>query len=493
MGNALDSAPKTYSASDPTKMQGDPMGAAWLQTYRHDPYAHTDRIPWGNKGSHLSIGAKVLQDVPGTDMYVQNAQGKKIFITKNGKTLPNAASLIQQDPNYGLGPLVEILGPPTDPQYYMWTGTEMTAGDAYKPVKINSMKDLEYAMTSNTNPNEQSPALDHQHSGQYGEASISGPFQKLPKDVWSAVGQENAVIGAIGGQLVVPIAADAISSVIPGFGQVTQTLGLQQDLTDALTKAVDGWKKNMQYKPTSTFNTAMSNVITDPRLNQTYVESHAGYTNLVKQTKSHDEGILAMPNSTPEQRMLKARALQAKAADMQADQQAQQVESLMAQLKVKYPKLDWSYYDSMQSGIQIAGTTDQKLNIISHFSDKLVADVQQAKAAQAEADTVLETGNLESQMTELKQKYPNLDWAYYDQMKYGLEATTDTDAKQNILNHFSDKLADDIAAQKAKQDPQPAQTTTPPPKGSGFGPVSWNPLVINGAFREDNQQVVIHG
>ena len=112
MGNVLDKAPTDYSSSDPTKMQGD----AWLQTYKHDPYAHTDRIPWGNKGSHLSIGAKVLQDVPGTDMYVQNAQGKKIFITKNGKQLPNAAQLIQQDPNYGLGPLVEILGPPTDPR-----------------------------------------------------------------------------------------------------------------------------------------------------------------------------------------------------------------------------------------------------------------------------------------------------------------------------------------------------------------------------------------
>ena len=489
MGNVLDNAPTNFSESNPTKMQGD----AWLQTYKHDPYAHTDRIPWGNKGSHLNIGAKVLQDVPGTDMYVQNAQGKKIFITKNGKQLPNAAQLIQQDPNYGLGPLVEILGPPTNPQYFMWTGTEMSSGDAYKPVQINSMQDLQYAVTSNRNTKMQSPALDHHFSGQFGEASISGPFQKLPKDVWSAVGQENAVIGAIGSQLVVPIAADVMSSVIPGFGQVTQALGLQQDLTDALTKTVDNWKKNMQYKPTSTFNTSMSNVITDPRLDQTYIQSHTGYTNLVKQTKSHDEGILAMPNATPEQKMLKARALQAKASDMDANVQAQQVEGLMAQLKVKYPKLDWSYFDQMQSGIQIAGTTQQKLNIISHFSDKLVSDVQQAKATQAEADTVLQTGNLENAMSELKQKYPNLNWAYYDQMKYGLQLATDSDQKQNILNHFSDKLADDIAAQKAKSTPQPTDTSTPPPKGAGFGPISWNPSVINGSFHDHGEQVVIHG
>ena len=200
-----------------------------------------------------------------------------------------------------------------------------------------------------------------------------------------------------------------------------------------------------------------------------------------------------MPSTTPEQKLLKARALQAKTADMQADQQAEQAESLMAQLKVKYPKLNWKYYDQMSAGLAVAGTTDQKLNIIQHFSNKLVADVKQTQAAQAEADTIQQTQNLESHMADLKKQYPNLDWSYYDQMQSGLQLATDTDQKQNILNHFADRLADDIKAQKAQQDPQSTQTSTPPPKGSGFSPLSWNPLVINGAFKDDHQQVVIHG
>jgi hypothetical protein len=78
-------------------------------------------------------------------------------------------------------------------------------------------------------------------------------------------------------------------------------------------------------------------------------------------------------------------------------------------------------------------------------------------------------------------------------MKYGLQLATDSNQKQNILNHFSDKLADDIAAQKAKSTTQPTDTSTPPPKGAGFGPISWNPSVINGSFHDHGEQVVIHG
>ena len=416
MGNVLDKAPADYSTSDPTKMQGD----AWLQTYKHDPYAHTDRIPWGNKGSHLSIGVKVLQEVPGTDLYVQNAQGKKVFITKNGKQLPNSSELIKQDPNYGLGPLVEILGPPTNPQYYMWSGTEMSEGNSYKPVQINSLYDLQYAITSNTNKQIASPALDHQFSGQFGEASISGPFEKMPRDVWSGVGEENRVIGAVGSQLVIPALADVVANVIPGFGMVTQATGLQQDLTNALTSAVDTYKKSMQYKGTATFNTGMANIITDPRLNNYYAEAHTGYTNLSTKTQNHDPSILRMQNITAEQKLLKARALESSAGGMQANLNATQLESLMTQAKTKYPKLDWSYFD---------------------------------------------------------------------QMKYGLAATSDTEAKINILNHFSDKLVSDIKSYPSS----PTQTPSSQPTGAGFGPISYNPLVINGSFHHEPGKVVIHG
>ena len=430
MGNVLDKVPTDYSDTNPTKMQPD----SWLQTYRHDPYAHTDRIPWGTKGSHLSIGVKVLQQVPGKDLYVMNTHGQKIFITKNGVQLPNASSLITQGANYGLGPLVEILGPPTNPEYYMWSGTDMTDGPAYKPVKINSMSDLQFAMTQNMGTDADPTAMNNQHSGQYGMASISGPFQKIPKDIWSAVGVENKAIGAVGSQLVVPLVADAISNVIPGFGMVTQATGLQQDLTNALTTAMSSYKKSMQHQGTSSFDTSMANTITDPRLFNYYDEASAGYKHMATQTQTHDQSLLAMSNTTPEQQLLKTRALIDKAGDMQANQNATQLESLMAQVKVKYPKLNWGYYDQLQSGIAAASTPEQKLNILAHFSDKLIADVKVADTPAQNTQSAPEKG------------------------PHGIPTMSSV-----------------------------------PPTGAGFGPVSWNPLVINGSFPHEPQKVVIHG
>ena len=432
MGNAAsDKVPTSYSTDDPTKMQGD----SWLQTYKHNPYAHTDRIPWGSKGSHLSIGVKVLQDMNNSQLYVQNTSGKKIYITKNGQQLPNAGELIKQGANYGLGPLVEITGPPTNPSMYMWTGQEMSEGNKYAAQKINSMADLEFAMTQDGASVTQK-ALDHAHSGMFGEASISGPFQNMPRDVWSAVGEENRVIGAVGSQLVVPVLADVVGNVIPGFGMITQVTGLQNDLQTVLNKtlgkAITNAKQKLQYKQTSDYQLGMSNLITDPRLNDYYMHSHVGYTNLSKQSQTHDPSILAMPNVTPQQKILKARALQNAASDMQADQNAQQLESVMAQTKIKYPHLDWAYYDQLESGMKLALTTSDKLNILDAFSNKLIGDVQNAQATQ--------------------------------------EAT---------------------ASQSTPSSPKKPDTSQP--KGSGFQPLSWNPLVINGAFKHEHQQLVIRG
>ena len=92
-------------------------------------------------------------------------------------------------------------------------------------------------------------------------------------------------------------------------------------------------------------------------------------------------------------------------------------------------------------------------------------------------------------MTQAKTKYPKLDWSYFDQMKYGMAAAADTQSKINILNHFSDKLVSDIKSYPSS----PTQTPSSQPTGAGFGPISYNPLVINGSFHHEHGKVVIHG
>ena len=555
MGNT-DSVPTTYSADDPTQMQKN----EWLQTYKHDPYAHTNRIPWGTKGSHLSIGVKVLQDMTNNQLYVTTPQGQKIYITKDGKQLPNAAELITHGANYGLGPLLEIVGPPTSPEYYMWSGDQFSKGDTYQAVKINSLSDVQYAMTRKTD----NTYDDTKHSGQYGEASIAGPFQNRPHDFWTGVAAAERTVADIGLQLIVPLMADVIGTVIPGFSIVAQATGLTNALTNALDTAQSNYQKSIQHQSASNFDTSLANVITDPRLTQYYESAHSGFTHLAHQTKTHDPNILSMPNTTPEQRILKARALETKTGDMQADQNAIALESMMAQVKIKYPNLNWGYYDQMASGLAVAGTAEQKLNILQHFSDKLVSDVTAVQDKKDTAQATDEASALESNMAELKLKYPKLNWGYYDQLQSGLAAASTGDQKLNILQHFSDKLSAEIEAknqpalppkrsltetqlesqmQSAKlkypklnwgfynqmqgglasagteeqkqniinffskkltadiQATQPAAPTPqavgsspgPPPKGAGFGPVSWNPLVINGTYKHGFQQVVIRG
>ena len=153
---------------------------------------------------------------------------------------------------------------------------------------------------------------------------------------------------------------------------------------------------------------------------------------MAHQTQNHDPNVLAMPNQTAEQRILKARALEESAGSMQADINAKQLESLMAQTKVKYPKLSWNYFDQMSSGLALATTAQQKMNILDHFSDKLIGQVKNAQAL--------------------------------EQME-----------------------------QSGAVPSSPPKTGNSPLKGSGFQPISWNSLVINGSYHHEPGKLVVHG
>ena len=440
MGNTLDSAPVTYSSSDPTQIHKD----EWLQTYRQDPQANTDKIPWGHHGGVLNIGAKVLQDVNNNQLYVRNPQGQKIYITQNGKQRANASQLIKQAVNYGNGPMVEIIGSPTDPEYYLWSADQWSGGNKYQAVKINNMQDLEYAMTRKTDGS----YTDGTHSGQYGEASISGPFQDKPRDFWTGVADAERIVGNVGMSLIVPIVADVIGTVIPGFSAVTQGLGLQDDLSNAIANAQAAHMKAMQHKSGSQFDTNMASVITDPRLTDYYNQSFSGYSNISKETENHDPSLLQMPSVTPQQRLLKARAMQASATNMQAAESETQLSSLIAQLKVKYPKqLDWDYFDQMTTGLKIANNSTEKLNVLDAFAGKLVSAVQ---GIQSQARIKEET---------TEQEAPAITTQPHTRFWSNPDGTT----------------------------------TSVPPKGAGFGPLSWNPLVINGTYTHGPQQVLIRG
>ena len=76
--------------------------------------------------------------------------------------------------------------------------------------------------------------------------------------------RRNAAIGKVGEKLIIPIAADVIGKVIPGFGIISQITGLQ----DTLQKGLDKVWASRGATPTgvSTFQNYMANKIKDPRL-----------------------------------------------------------------------------------------------------------------------------------------------------------------------------------------------------------------------------------
>ena len=138
---------------------------------------------------------KILQDLQTSQLYVNTPAGQKVWLTSSGKPLPNAAQLIKQGTNWGVGPAVMISGNPLRPTYSMFSAGDESPGKGYKPITINSMADVKYAMSLNDdayNTNKVTDSyLNNKNSGQFGLASVSGPFAPRPRDVWSGVADFN--------------------------------------------------------------------------------------------------------------------------------------------------------------------------------------------------------------------------------------------------------------------------------------------------------------
>ena len=430
MGNTLNNPPTSYSSSDPSQMQQD----AWTNTYTADPNAKTDRIPWGNKGSKLAIGVKILQDTTNSQLYVNTAAGQKVYLTQDGKALPNSGNLIKLGLNYGVGPALEISGNPLHPVYTMYSAGDESPGKGYAPITIHNMADVQYAMSLNSDAYNTRKVTDtylnNKNSGQFGLASIAGPFLARPRDVWSGVADFNRASNDIFEKMVIPVAADIIGKVVPGFGIISSVTGLQQDLQNVLDTAYNSSRKFKVDPTTNTFQSYMANQIKDPRLQPYFHATQQQNNDLLKSTKSN------------------------------ADTSTQQMESFdNAGMLLKGRALEQS-----NSGLSVTQQTD----------------------------------NLDAVFAKLKQTLGNkVDWSYYDQMKFGLAATPDPEAKMNILTHFANRLSTDVmpllSQDTSSQPSQPATQPSVPPKGGGMGPLSYHPWVINGNYWHPPEKVTIRG
>jgi hypothetical protein len=385
MGNALDSKPQSYSVSG-SKIQT----ADYTNTYAqraNQPGDPTDAVSWGNKGSTVQIGVKILED-ENKELYIMNRSNQKVYITKGGSPLPNAAALVQTGKNYGRGPCMQFMGDPLNPTIYMYTGSDMSPGQNFAPIKINSMADFKEAMTQDNSGHD----INAKFSGMYGQAAIS-PFQPLGKDIWSGVADFNRATNLIGEQLILPMAEEVIGNVIPGFGTAMSLTGLHDDIQKGIDGLFDNLHKSRVYKSGNEYDTSMANVFKDPRLQASFQSEQAQNTQLGSEMKrATPQNTLSMPSQTPQQMILKARELQKDNTNMSIKQQTQELEGAIGKLKSALGnKVDWSYYTQMQYGLAAAASAENdegSLNILTHFATKLSTDVLPMYQAQLKNEQV---------------------------------------------------------------------------------------------------------
>ena len=385
MGNALDSKPQSYSVQG-SKIQG----AQYTNTYAqrvNQPSDPTDAVSWGNKGSTVQIGVKIMED-DDKELYVMNRANQKVYITKDGTPLPNAAALVQTGKNYGRGPCMQFMGDPLNPTVYMYTGSDLSPGKNFAPIQINNMQDFKEAMTQDNSGVD----INAKYSGMYGQAAIS-PFQPLGKDVWSSAADFNRVTNLMGEQLILPAAEEVVGKVIPGFGTFMSVTGLHDDIQKDLDGLFDNLHKSRVYKSGSEYDTGMANVFKYPRLQESFHTEQAQNTQLGTEMKrATPKNVLGMPSQTPQQMILKARELQKDNTSMSIKQQTQELEGAIGKLKSALGnKVDWSYYTQMQYGLAAAASAENdegSLNILTHFATKLSTDVVPLYKAQLANQTV---------------------------------------------------------------------------------------------------------
>ena len=362
--------PKNY---DPSKMHDAGVWGGYMAAYKGGNTQtlgkkvsgrYQDYMPVGS--GTVAVGAKILQSRT-NELYVIDRRGNPITLTKNGVPKPNASQLLRSDPNWGKGPTVGFLGNPANPKIVMWTANDMSTSKKFTPTVINSYSDFYHVMSNNVEVDNQLLNSD------YGQAATD-PFIDHPRDVWSAVGDENAAIGKIGSQLIVPAAESFLDDVIPGASLVLDATGVSGKLTNWLDSAIN--QKGKAYTSAPQYQKNLSNVLHDPRLDMTLqgAEHSAGLWS----KQSNDKQLqlaMGMPDSTGEQKVAKLQQLRDNTVRLYASSQSEKLIKTAETLKNMVGAHTGFDFSQIQSGLAAAGTPQQKLNIISYFSKQIKTEL----------------------------------------------------------------------------------------------------------------------
>ena len=379
MGNSLNAKPQNYSdqwqyGTGP-KVYGGSVGGSYMASYRQTS-TKADSMQFG-KGK-VQFGVKMLQDIqPGPNqgqMYVVNPAGKRLYFTYKGQIRPDAGDIINQGQNAGNGPAVAITGSPMNPQYHMFyaPGGSDHASDNWQALQINSKADVMQALTSGMQGADKGVQDGAKFANMYGQASVNPYAQtKIGADMWTNADRFGATVTGVVSKLIIPVGESFLGDIVPGASFLLDKTGINAALQKGLDSLVAGSQGKM-YQSSKQFDPQIANTIKDPRL--------SGYlTNLQDQShqfiaKYGDSKYATtqkLAQDTQSQMLQKAQELAQENEDYYVQSEAQQLTDLSTKLQGMLKDNDSDIYSNIKTGLQLAQTNQQKMNVINHFSKQI--------------------------------------------------------------------------------------------------------------------------
>ena len=366
---ATGSKPDKYSIDQfgkPIVYKGD-----YMQTYTQlNPGA--DGIAYGH--NKLEFGAKIIQDVDSGpnqgNYYVTTPSGTRQYVTRGGKMLPNAANLVRLAKNFGNGPAIMISGSPLAPKYNMFyaKGGEKHGGsNAWTPVQVNSAKDIINAMTESDMGHFK---VTGKYANYYGDASIN-PFSTEGRNVETDLFQFQSGVAKTIAAVAVPVIGMAIDDIVPFGSTILNLTGANAAIQKGINSLAGLGPPSKD--PVSAWDPGMSNMIKDPRL-PGYLQTITDQSHqlISKYGDSSYTATQKLAQQTPWQMINKAKQLASENKTLFAQSKVQEMTDLTAQLKKMLPPGKGAdIFTNIQSGLAMAGTPEQKLNIIEHFSQQI--------------------------------------------------------------------------------------------------------------------------
>ena len=387
MGNILDTKPTAFSQDVHHARTYGNFQQTYEQTYRQN--RRTDSFAFGTQ--RMGIGVKILQDVDSAkkgELYVNTPGGRK-YITYKGNLAPYASDYLKLSPDYGNGPAVLISGDPLNPKYTMFYAKDgdRHQGDDWTAKQVASLQDVRDTVTEGDMGGHFSTK--GKFANYYGQAAIDPFGLKEGRDAFTSMNDMGQGINKVLRVATVPLAETALDDLVPFASNILQASGAN----DALQQAVDALStSHYTPPPVGTLQPGLMNAIKDPRL-PAYVRQVGDQSQqfIAKYGPGGYKGITSMAADTPSQMISKARAQGKENLSLYTHHQVNEMQSTVEQLKKLLPPgTGTELFANIQTGLDLAQTDQQRLNVIGHFSKQISEQLMpslQAGAGSAQKTT----------------------------------------------------------------------------------------------------------